>query len=351
VSSPGFGPYDILSTMTLEDANGKIVRQLPVEYRSSVIDVILQKTNMGASTVTLQLMDPTRYLVNNLVKQGATITVDGLKFTLVQFNKASDQLQLVFEAECVYRLRNQRGVLRYPTGTDVTGFMGKLVNALNYKQIGGKLIAIKPSDPNFVHFVAPDYATIWSKLTAGLTNTKIVPVALGRGTSVDLNEDSWTCMSRIASSVGWRLWEDNNTIYFGPDEWWNGNATPFKQPYINYVKTPLVHHKHPKQAEIQTLNEFTQNVQLIDFDWDVGKAYANATVTCMLNDFNYSIGEIVKVNNVGPATGHWMVAQMQRDAFNPQATLTLQVPMPFASVFEPTSLPVSGFPLRTVGVP
>ena len=94
-------------------------------------------------------------------------------------------------------------------------------------------------------------------------------------------------------------------------------------------------------------SEFSDTVQLIDFDWDVGKPYAQATVTCMMENWQFNLGEIVQINNLGIANGYWMVAGMQRDMYLPQASLTLQVPMPFASVYNPTSAPLPGFPLTT----
>jgi hypothetical protein len=84
---------------------------------------------------------------------------------------------------------------------------------------------------------------------------------------------------------------------------------------------------------------------LVDFDWDVEKPYAQATVTCMLDGWTYDVGEIVRTKNLGLADGYWMVYDMQRDLYNSQATMTLQVPMPFASVYDPTSLTLPPFPL------
>jgi hypothetical protein len=344
----GFGPYDLLQLLTINS------KQINVEYRDSIINVILQKTMMGPSTVTVQLMDPQRKLIQNIINQGSSIEIGktakhpGQRFILVQYVKAGDQLQLVFESEAVYRLRNQRKFIKATVGTNVTPFVASMVNALNTGKKGEARI----------NFVAPDYATIWNKLTTGLTHKNIVKVNLGRGTTTDPNEDSWTAMSRIASSIGWRLWEDSNTIYFGPDEWWAGTATPFHQPYINYSKTPLVKGKHPAKAELKHIKEFTQHIQLIDFDWDVGKPFGQATATGMMDGWDYQIGEIVKIDNLGPASGqgsganggYWMVTAMQRELFNVQASMTLSVPMPFANVFEPTSLPLASFPLKPVGV-
>lgn len=312
MSVAGFGPFDFSSI----NLNGK---PLSADYKNAIVNAFVQRTLMGVSTLTLQLADPYRVLVNSLVKQGAQLTVDGLSYTLVQFMKASDQLQLVFESTAVHTLRNQyntTGQVTTATGTDVTHFMASLCNPVGVKLVG------------------PGYVETWGKLT----KKPIVKVILGRGTVADPYETSWVAMSRIASQVGWRLWESAGTVYFGPDEYWLGKFTN-NIPPINRSMGKI-------GMKFPVIREFTPGIQLIDFDWDVGKPYGQASVTCMLDSFEYQIGEIVKIENLGPANGYWMVAGMQRDLFLPQATLSLQVPMPFATLFEPTSLPLKGFPLQ-----
>ena len=51
---------------------------------------------------------------------------------------------------------------------------------------------------------------------------------------------------------------------------------------------------------------------------------------------------------MGPANGYWLVAGTQRDMFMPQATVTLQTPIPLDQYIIPTSLPVSGKPLQPI---
>lgn len=361
----GFNRSDLQNLVLLDKTTGKATR-INYDFQDSITDIILQQNMMGTSTITIQMTDPSRALLRGgFLKQGMTLQVAStgtgtagttanpryistsalsdasltqaqananpvLEYTLVQFVKASDQVQLVFESEAVYRLQHQRGngSISNHTGTNVTQFVGGLVESLNTK-----------AAKNFakVHFARnnPDYASVWKKLT-GNKGKAIVSVALARGTSADPYEDSWTAISRIASSIGWRVWENGNTIYFGPDEWWQGNIAPNGIPPINALKG----------GKIKTLEEFTDNIQLIDFDWDVGKPYAQATVTCMLQNWEFDIGEIVKVKGLGPAdSGLWMISSMQRDAFNPQASMVLQVPMPYGAVLDPTSLPSAAFPL------
>ena len=347
--TPGFTSASLKSLNVVNLTTGKLT---PIEfnYQDSIIDIILQKNMLGTSTLTMQMTDPKRLLVNNLIKQGATIQIDGIgNYVLVQFVKASDQIQLVFESETVYRLRNQRGngTVTNKVGTDVTQAMQALALALNpLPPKKGKKATANPFPT--IKFVGADYKTIWSQLTTGLTGpaSKIQNVALGRGTTSDPYEDTWTAMSRIASSVGWRLWEDNNTIYFGPDEWLLGKVKNTKGKLIpapvNASKTPAT-----TGTNMQILKEFDKStgVQLIDFDWDVGKPFGQATVTCMMSDFNFKVGEVVKLENLGPANGYWLISAMQRDMYNPQASLTLQVPMPFGTYVEPSSKPLQPFPL------
>ncbi len=328
----GFGSLD-LKDLLFVDPTTRRRSTFPVDYREGITDLIYEKNMTGVSTLTIQLDDPNRTLLRSLVRQGMEVVVHDsgreLSFSFSQLTKASDQLQMVFESTTIYRLRNQwnaSGTVTTSVSTGVTEFMASLVGALNYAG----------SPYGNVGFVAPDYATVWGQLV-GNAKKPIVKVGLGRGTKTDPYEDSWTCMSRIASSVGWRLWENNNTVYFGPDEYWLGLLTGGVPPVNKAMGA--IGSKMPK------LREFTPTIQLIDYDWDVQKPYGQASVTAMMDNWIYDIGEIVDIEDMGVASGQWMVFTMQRDAFMPQASMTLQVPMPFASVFDPTSLPLPGFPL------
>ena len=317
----GFTNNMTLGNFTL---NGK---PLPTDWTQAIINIFIQRTMMGVDTLTIQLSDPQRKLLTQLVQAGSTVVVDGLSFTLVQFMKSSDQLQLVMESTGVHNMRNQhRGAMTYYQGntaasSQVTQFLASLAGPAGLKVSG------------------PDYASTWSKLVTTQQQQQINfngLVALQQGTTTDPYENSWTAASRTSATVGWRMWESNNIIYFGPDEYWLGNLTKGVPPINNAMGLG---------GKVPILQEFTETVQLIDFDWDIGKAYSQATVTCMLDSFDFQVGEVVQLANVGPASGYWLVAGIQRDFYMPQATLTLQVPMPFTSVFDPTSKPMAGFPL------
>jgi hypothetical protein len=361
LGTPGFGPLGVqqLQVWNFDTNTGTALKSW---YTEAITDILYEKNMAGAATLTLQLADPTRQLLNMFLvplessesrqenssigsrsqqfSQGVCIAINDqgriLHYVLSQTAKAGDQLQLVFESLAVYRLRQQVSRVASATtaaSTAVTQFVQGLVLALNYA--GSKY-------PN-VDFVGPDYATVWSQL-AGNAGVPIVTQSLSRGTTTDPYEDSWTCIQRIASTVGWRLWENNGTFYFGPDEYWLGLLTKDSVgnavPPINKVMKTL-------GSKLPVLQEFTPQTLDMDFDWDVEAPFGQITGTVLWgNGFPYEIGEIVQTKKLGPANGNWMVYDMQRDGFAPMATLTLQVPTPYANLYEPSSLPYAGIPLK-----
>ncbi len=256
-----------------------------VSDQSAIVDALLERSIAGASTITITLTDPFREILNSGVFSfGVTTTLDGLNFTLVQFAKASDQLQLTFEAWSVFALRQQVGVTATTTTVDIAAFAQSLVSAV----------------PG-VGFVG-DFGEVAT-----------TAIACGRGTSDPL-EDSWTCLQRIASTAGWRCFESNDVIYFGTDQFFLG-----------------------LQAPGGPIQEFTVPYMNADFDYDVGKPYGNMTVTAATELWAYPPGTPVQVDNVGPASGVWLVYDMQRDMYNPQATITLYVPMTPLALIQQTT--------------
>ena len=269
----GFDPTLQVADITL---NGG---PLSMDVSSAIVDCIVERTISGASTVTPQLSDPSeprKILNSGLFSYGDTLTINGLNFTMVQYNKTGDQLQLTFEAQAVSQLRGLNNsnstALISTTTTDITGFAQQVC-----LQAGVQLFA----EPNPISSA----------------------IAVARGTSADPEEDSWTCLSRIAATAGWRVWENENVIYFGSDPYWM---------------------TFPNQA---VWSEFTQTTPNIDFDADVGMPLGNCTVTAQLGMFDTPPGALVYLDSMGPATGYWLVYDIQRDMYNPQATITLSVPL------------------------
>lgn len=288
---PGFGtlgPSDLI-------VNGGPIL---VDALDAITDVIVERDITSATTITLELDDPFRNVLRSGVfNYGDTLTLAGSgesSFTLVQFVKASDQLELVFESTGVFQLRQQVGVIATTTSTtDLSGFAAMLV-----AEVPGLSFVGEP-DPLQVPLVG----------------------GIGRGTSTDTGEDSWSCLTRLATSAGWRCWEANNTVYFGSDPYWLSTM-----------------------PSLGILQEFTDQIMNMDFDWDIGKPYGSITATAFTGLWTFSPGQVVTVQGMGPADGVWLVQTAQRDLYNPLATIQLTVPLTAAQLLVSTSgdLSISG---------
>ena len=257
---------------------------------SAVIDIIVQRTMDGASNVTVQLADPDRQILNSgIFSFSDVLTLDGMNFCLVQWQKEGDQLQIVFEAAVVYDLRKQTGAIASTTSTDLSGFIAQLVRAV------------------------PE-ATLVCEQTP-----LIKPIALSRGGLTYPNEDSWSCMNRLATSGGWRCFESEGIIYVGSDSFLEG---------LNNTGTLYVPPSSPT-----VLSEFNTMVQDMDVDYDIGKPFGQCVVTAMMDLWPYQPGNLVSIANMGPASDvKWLVYSMERDFFEPQASIILQAPMTAAQV-------------------
>ena len=238
---------------------------------AAVTDVIVERNIASASTVTLQIADPLRTILRSQILQYTDVLeLNDLLFALVEITKTGDQLQFIFEAYGVFLLRQQSGTTASTTTSSITAFAEQLVRAI------------------------PGLGFVGENQAADMA------IAVGRGTTTNPYEDSWTCLVRIAATAGWRVFESDNVIYFGSDPFW-----------ISF----------PSQA---TLQEFTTNIQNMDFDYDIGQPFGNITVTGIANLWDYPPGSVVTTAGMGPADGVWLVNDMQRDFYSPQMTLTLQ---------------------------
>lgn len=267
---------------------------ITADVQASIKDAIVNRTISTASTVTLQIADPTRKLLRSgIFKVGYLLEIDDLVFSLVQTTKASDTIQVVFESAGIAALRQQTGVQATTTSNNITSFIQSLVQAVD--------------GLGFVGFGGLAYADA--------QNT--TAVSIGRGTTADPFEDSWTCIQRVATSAGWRCFEVNNTVYLGPDSFFLS------------------------QAQAATFTEFTGAIQNMDFDYDVGKPFGTVTVTGMLGLWAYNPGQVIGTYGMGPLDGQpWLIQSMQRDLFNPEMTSVLYAPQtPQYAIAAPTYAP------------
>ena len=261
---------------------------LDPNFASAVTDVIVERNIASASTVTIQIADPLRTILRSEIYTYTDILeMDGLLFALVEITKTGDQIQYIFEAYGVFLLRQQTGSIASATTTNITGFAEQLVRAIPGLGFIGQVDRLAGAPA----------------------------IAVGRGTTTNPNEDSWTALMRVAATAGWRVFESNNVIHFGSDPFW--------------MTFPSV----------ATLQEFTTNTFNIDFDYDIGQPFGNVTVTGVANLLDYPPGSVVTLVGMGPASafgGLWLVNDMQRDFFSPEMTMTLQSPISVELFLNPS---------------
>jgi cell wall-associated NlpC family hydrolase len=125
-------------------------------------------------------------------------------------------------------------------------------------------------------------------------------------------EDSWTAMQRLAGEVNWWCFVVSGVIYF-----------------ISSVN--LFQGK-----SLMTIDEDTEGVDTIDFDYDEGKRVATVTVNCHMSRWTAPPGGIVTLGRqMGIVQGRWLVTTVRRSLYNTQGTITLKKPLPVLP--EPSS--------------
>jgi murein DD-endopeptidase MepM/ murein hydrolase activator NlpD len=117
-------------------------------------------------------------------------------------------------------------------------------------------------------------------------------------------EDSWACIQRLASEVGWRAFFVSGVFYYIAED------TLFKS------------------APIATVEEYTEGIEGIDGDYDIGKVAAECTITARVGTWLVPPGAVVVLQNMGPWNGRWIVNNFSRSLFDSKATITLKRPQP-----------------------
>jgi hypothetical protein len=148
---------------------------------------------------------------------------------------------------------------------------------------------------------AKKWVTAWSG-TAGSETS-------GEGTYVKSyqyarakNEDSWTCMTRLAEEVNWRVFIVGRSFYFMSEE----------QLYERRVR----HLVKPTDDAAISLTS--------DMDW--GKPYNEAELTVQLGRWDAPPGSVIELEGWGAEDGRWLVFSSSRDWFSPLCTLSLRQP-------------------------
>lgn len=116
-------------------------------------------------------------------------------------------------------------------------------------------------------------------------------------------ENTWQAGGRLASEVNWRFFVSGNTVYYVSDD-------------------DLLRSK-----PIMVIDEDSDGIETIDYDYDIGKPVNEATVTCRAERWFASPGEVVTLrDSLGPARGRWLVGRIHRPIFDTLTTITLRRP-------------------------
>jgi hypothetical protein len=255
--------------MTVAD-NGKLISSYAGDLLSNAeISLAIDQ----ASTLKLTFVDPERKLLSSpLLNQAMTIDTGAnppRRFTMVKVSKSGDMLAVTYEDSVIAKLRKQKGQLAAAAGV------------ITREQFAAQLLRA---------------AGVPAKVATG-EPTATVP--LTRGTSQTPDEDTWACLTRIAGDVQYRCFSDGVNVWFGPDSW-------------------LL-----KQAPAMQIAEYTDAVDTIDFDFDVGKPVATAKVTTYSDTWLAGIGAHVAVQHLAAATGDWLVSAISRSLFLKSTGVTL----------------------------
>jgi hypothetical protein len=115
-------------------------------------------------------------------------------------------------------------------------------------------------------------------------------------------ENTWDCSKRLADEVGWRRFVVGNSFFYVKDD-------------------DLIRAK-----PVDSISEDDDGVDAIDWDIDSDKPVSEATVECKADRWFAHQGEVILLEDQGPATGRWLVWTIHRDLFSTDCTITLRVP-------------------------
>lgn len=245
------------------------------DISEAVTGIVLSRDITQASTITITMADYHRHFVKSFFALTmSSLTLDGFTFILVQVKKAGDLLTLVFEDAVINNLRHISGPMtQWPGIVNRVGFAFQLC------------------------------LTTWTAFVGDFF-TPQAQEPLTRGTTQTPNEDTWTCLARLANDVGYRCYSDGHSVVFGPDDW------------LRSMPPAMI------------ITELSDAVDFIDFDFDVGKPVGQMTVHTWADKWVADPGSAVQVQGLGAATGTWVVQTISRDLKYKATTVTLVGPQP-----------------------
>jgi hypothetical protein len=117
-------------------------------------------------------------------------------------------------------------------------------------------------------------------------------------------ESSWEAIQRMAEEVGWRAFFRSGTFYYASEQ--------------------RLFSSRPGWV----FSEESDGVDSLDFDYDIGKKTGEVTLNVNLNRWSMPPGIVVKIKDMGPINGRWLITSIRRSLFDTQAEVTLKKPLP-----------------------
>lgn len=116
-------------------------------------------------------------------------------------------------------------------------------------------------------------------------------------------ENTYQAALRLADEVRWRFFVVAYRVY--------------------YVKDAVL----MKAKPIMVIDEESDGIISIDYDHDVGKKTAEATILCNAERWFAHPGEVIQLeDSLGPAKGRWLVQRIHRPIFSRETEITLYRP-------------------------
>lgn len=246
----------------------------------------------GTGTLTLGLFDPDRVLLESKIF-GARVTtqLDDFSFELVQLRKEADHLILTFEDLPVAVMRRHKKPKKVAPGT------------MTREQFARSLVR----EVKWLKFKGPSGKQPRTKIEMSRGKTK--------DGGAEKGENTWDCLLRLAQEVNWRRFVVGDKVFFLPEkELMEGPA--------DYV-----------------LSESKPGVNWIDFDFDIGKPVSVITASVQADRWSVPPGTLIKVEDQGPASGRYLVSNVQHSLFQTHTTVTAKKPDPALPEPDPPPMP------------
>lgn len=273
------------------------------KVRSDVIDMVtgaeVERTIDGAPTLTVNIHDSRNVLLEaGIFGARLTAQVEDYDFELVRVGKSGSNLTATFEDLAVAALRRRDEPRKAAAGTTTR------------VEFARRLVA----EEEWIGFVAPPSP---SRAKVELARGSVDAEAGDDEEEKKDREDTWTALGRLANEVGWTRFSRGGEIWFVPDRYLL-DADPILEA-------------HPHRGPVLG----------VDFDFDIGKPVATATLTVIASRWAVPPGGRIELTGVGPADGPYLVASVRRSLFDATAAVSLRGPVPSLPEPDPPPAPTA----------